>query len=81
MTCKKCSSQMRLWFLRPAFKSFACASCEFVAIVREDSHQPKSHEAPEANPRLAARSGLVSGSVHSPNPRQCVKRAGAPSHR
>jgi DNA-directed RNA polymerase subunit RPC12/RpoP len=51
MTCKKCGSEMRLWLLRPAFRSFACQSCEFVAIVREDSQQPKSPEAPEARPR------------------------------
>jgi predicted RNA-binding Zn-ribbon protein involved in translation (DUF1610 family) len=33
---QKCGSEMRLWLLRQAFRSFACPSCEFVAIVRED---------------------------------------------
>jgi RNase P subunit RPR2 len=37
MTCKKCGGEMRLWLLRPEFKSFVCSSCEFVAIPREDS--------------------------------------------
>ena len=36
MTCKKCGGEMRLWLLRPEFKSFVCSSCEFVAIARED---------------------------------------------
>jgi hypothetical protein len=80
MTCKKCGSEMRLWLLRPAFRSFACQSCEFVAIVREDSQQPKSPEAPEDRPRRAARCGLVSGSVHSPTPVPRVERPGTPPH-
>ena len=32
MTCKKCGAQMRLWLERPAFKTYQCPSCEFVAI-------------------------------------------------
>jgi hypothetical protein len=51
-----------------------------VAIVREDSQQPKCPEAPEARPRRAARCGLIGGSVHSPNPVPRVARSGAPSH-
>jgi hypothetical protein len=80
MTCKKCGSEMRLWLLRPAFRSFACQSCAFVAIVREDSQQPTSPEAPVVRPRRAARCGFGSGSVHSPNPVQRVERPGASSH-
>jgi hypothetical protein len=80
MTCKKCGSEMRLWLLRPAFRSFACQSCQFVAIVREDSQQPTCPEAPEARPRRAARCGLVSGSVHSADPVRHVERPGASSH-
>ena len=41
MTCKKCGGDMRLWLERSAFKSFACATCEFVAIARQDSPKPK----------------------------------------
>jgi hypothetical protein len=41
MTCKKCGGEMRLWLERPGFKSFACATCEFVAIARQDSPKPK----------------------------------------
>src|SRR5258708_30066255 len=77
MTCKKCGSEMRLWLLRPAFRSFACQSCEFVAIVREDSQQPKCPEAPEARPRRVGRCGLGSGSVHKPQPVPPVRRPGA----
>jgi predicted RNA-binding Zn-ribbon protein involved in translation (DUF1610 family) len=44
MTCKKCGDEMRLWLERPGFKSFACPSCEFVAIAREDS--PKTKDQP-----------------------------------
>jgi hypothetical protein len=40
MTRKTCGSKMRLWFLRPGFKSFAYLSCELVAVVREDGQQP-----------------------------------------
>jgi hypothetical protein len=40
MICKKCGGEMRLWLLRPEFKSFACQSCEFVAIAREESPSP-----------------------------------------
>ena len=40
MTCKKCGAEMRLWLERPGFRSFACPSCKFVAIAREDSPQP-----------------------------------------
>jgi hypothetical protein len=40
MICKKCGNEMQLWLQRPGFKSFACPSCEFVAITREDSAQP-----------------------------------------
>jgi hypothetical protein len=47
MACKKCGSEMRLWFLRPGLRSFACPSCEFVTIVREDDQQPKSSNTPE----------------------------------
>jgi hypothetical protein len=39
MTCKKCGAEMRVWFLRPAFRSLVCPECEFVAIVREDAQQ------------------------------------------
>ena len=41
MTCKRCGGEMRLWFLRPGFKSFTCPCCEFVAIAREDNPKPK----------------------------------------
>jgi hypothetical protein len=41
MTCKKCGGEMRLWLERSGFKSFACRSCEFVAIAREDSPEPQ----------------------------------------
>jgi hypothetical protein len=41
MTCKKCGGEMRLWLERPGFKSFACPSCEFVTIAREDNPKPK----------------------------------------
>jgi hypothetical protein len=43
MTCKKCGTQMRLWLLRTAFKSFVCPSCEFVTIVGNDveAHGPR----------------------------------------
>jgi ssDNA-binding Zn-finger/Zn-ribbon topoisomerase 1 len=40
MTCKKCGGEMRLWLLRPGFKSFACASCEFATIAGDDSPKP-----------------------------------------
>jgi hypothetical protein len=43
MTCKKCSAEMWLWLERPGFRSFACPSCEFVTIAREDSAQPNEH--------------------------------------
>jgi RNase P subunit RPR2 len=37
MTCKKCGAQMRLWLLRPSFKSFACPGCDFVVIVPDEA--------------------------------------------
>lgn len=40
MTCKKCGGEMRLWLARPSFKSLACPSCEFVAIIREEDAKP-----------------------------------------
>ena len=53
MTCKKCGGEMRLWLERSGFKSFACRSCEFVAIARQDSPEPK-----EQPPRDDAASSL-----------------------
>jgi hypothetical protein len=38
---------MQLWLQRPGFKSFACPSCEFVAITREDSAQPNELTVPD----------------------------------
>jgi hypothetical protein len=41
MTCKRCGGEMRLWLLRAGFKSFACRTCEFVLIAREEDPQPR----------------------------------------
>jgi hypothetical protein len=45
MTCKKCGDRMRLRLLRPAFKSFACATCDWVAVVRDDNPSPAERTA------------------------------------
>ena len=55
MTCKKCGAQMRLWLLRPGYKSLACPSCEFVAIVRDETEGRTV--AGDGRPRMAASGG------------------------
>jgi hypothetical protein len=48
MTCKKCGAQMRLWLMRPSFKSFACPGCDFVVIVPDEAEGELSSAAVDA---------------------------------
>jgi hypothetical protein len=61
-TCKKCGAPMRLWFLRPTFKSFVCPSCDFVTIVRDETEGRAV--AGRCGQGLAASSGAADGPVH-----------------